>query len=91
MTDLEPLGQNADRGRPVGLEPLELQQEQILLRFHSGCATGDLADTEESSDLVPQFGESRIVNDDRWFALPACANHVVKYIVRRYTGLRGRP
>ena len=75
MMDLQPLGQDPDRRRPAALEPLELQENEILLRLHSGCAGRHLADTQELSNPIPQLGESRVVDDTVSVATPACPNH----------------
>jgi hypothetical protein len=75
MTDLQALGQDPDRRRPAALEPLELQENEILLRLHSSCAGRHLADTQELSNPIPQLGESRVVDDTFSFSTPACPNH----------------
>jgi hypothetical protein len=75
MTDLQALGQNPDRRRPAVLEPLELQENEVLLRLHSGSAGRHLADTQELSNPIPQLGESRIVDDTVTVATPARLNH----------------
>jgi hypothetical protein len=75
MTDLQTLGQDPDCRRPATLEPLDLQQNDILLRLHSGCAGRHLADTQELSDPIPQLGESRVVDGILSFSTPACSKH----------------
>jgi hypothetical protein len=53
--DLEPLGQLADRRRPVLGQPLHGQQELVLTGLQSGGPRGLLAKAEKATDLVAEL------------------------------------
>src|SRR5436309_5691706 len=61
MPDLQTLGEHAQRRRLVPLEPLDLEQDDILLRLDTGRARGDLTNPEETSDLIAEIGKGSIV------------------------------
>ena len=63
VPDLQPLGESTDRHRAPTFEPLELEQDGVLLRLHARRARGLLAPTEEAPQLIPQVGEPRALVD----------------------------
>jgi hypothetical protein len=61
MAELEPLRESTDRRRLPALEPLHLEQQQILLRLDAGGTGGSLANPQEPANLVPQIRENCVV------------------------------
>jgi hypothetical protein len=62
MPNLEARGQDAHGRRLAALEPLDLEQHEVLLRLHARRACRQLPYAEESPDLVPQIGEGPVVD-----------------------------
>jgi hypothetical protein len=63
MLDLEPLGQDTDRRRrPTPLEPLDLEQEEVLLGRHARAPSRDLTSPEKSSNLIAQVGKRTVID-----------------------------
>src|SRR5262249_7337198 len=84
MADLEPLRQHPDRGRPVVLETLDLQQHQILLRLDPGRPRHLLAPAQEAWDLVTQLGQRAVVDGGRRRTAPSAGHDGDDYIAGRY-------
>jgi hypothetical protein len=61
MADLETFREHAHRRGLTPLETFDLQQQEVLLRLHACRTRGDLANPEETSDLIAQIGEGSIV------------------------------
>ena len=55
-TQLQPLGQGPDRRRLAPLHDLDLEEEQVLLRFDSGGPSRLFPGPEEPMDVVAQVG-----------------------------------
>lgn len=62
MLNLEPLGQRTDRHGPPALQPLDLEQEEILLGLHARAPSRHLASPEEPSNLVAQVGKRAVID-----------------------------
>jgi hypothetical protein len=62
VPDLQTLRQDTYGDRLAALEPLELQEQLVLLRLHPGRAGGDLTQTQELADPIPELGERGVVD-----------------------------
>jgi len=65
VAQLQSLGEEPDGGGLPSLEPLDLEQEQILLRLDPSRAGCNLPETEKPADLIAQLRESPIVDAAR--------------------------
>ena len=65
MADVQTLGQCADRRRCVWRQPLQREQQLVLLRIEPARAGRFLTEGEKPADLVAEFGERAIVSGTR--------------------------
>jgi hypothetical protein len=71
---LKSLGQGPDRRRLAPVQPLDLQQQQVLLRRHARRPRGDFPGPQEPPHLIPEVRERPVV--DVWrLALGASSAH----------------
>ena len=73
MAELQALGERAYRRGSLTLQPLDLQEQKIVLGFDPGRLRGELARAEKPANVVPKFGEGAIV--DGWLARRPRAFH----------------
>src|SRR5262249_55955593 len=62
VSDLKTLGQCPDGDRPSRLEPLHLQQHEILLRLDTSRPRRQLSLAQEAADLVAKVGQRGVVD-----------------------------
>jgi hypothetical protein len=62
VPNLEPLSNLADRCSVVHGEPLDRQQQLMLLRLEAGRASHFIAEMQEATDQQPEAGKRRVVN-----------------------------
>ena len=63
MAELEPFRECSDRRRLlVLLQPLDLQEHQVVLRLDPGRPGGNFARAEKPANLVSERGEGSIVD-----------------------------
>jgi hypothetical protein len=75
VSDLKAFGERADRGGPAARQSFDLEQNQVLLRFHSCLAGGQLADAQKTADLVAQIREGLIVHGGNAADRPRSKQH----------------
>lgn len=80
MLNLEPLGQVADRGRCSAGQPLDGQQQLVLLRLESRRAGRLLAEMQEPPDLMTELSQSAVLGNGD---VDGSLSHLI-YIVTRY-------
>lgn len=61
MVDLQAVRQNTDRRYLSTLEPLDLQEGQVLLWLYTGTAGRSLSDAQETPQLMPKIRERAVV------------------------------
>jgi hypothetical protein len=66
MAKLEALGERAYRRGSLVRQPLDLQEQKIVLGLDPGRSRSILARAEKPANVVPKFGEGAIV--DGWLA-----------------------
>ena len=62
VSDLQALGQHADRRHPRALDALHLEQEQVLLRLEPRGPGQLFADPQEAAHLIAQIGQRLVVH-----------------------------
>lgn len=82
MTDVEAIGEGADGWRSASRQPLQGQQQLVLLRVQPVGTSGAFAERQEPADLVTELGERLVIRIAR-------AAHLLN-IVTRYK-LRAGP
>jgi hypothetical protein len=72
MAELKALGERAHRCRSLVLEPLDLQEQQVVLGFDPDRSGGILARAKKPANVVAKLGEGAIVDDRLAGRLRSC-------------------
>jgi len=83
VSDLQALGQHADRRHPRALDALHLKQEQVLLRLEPRGPGHLFADPQEAAHLIAQIGQRYVVDASAGRGARADASRHPRTVSRR--------